>query len=278
MPESDAIEKSSRPATVESLTDDLVALGVRPGMVTIVHSSLSSMGWVNGGAAAVILALQQAITAKGTLVMPTHSAGLTDPAGWQNPPVPTDWWQEIRDTMPAFDPDHTPTRAMGAIPEAFRKNRGVLRSHHPHSSFAAWGHHAHQITSNHELSLGLGEGSPLARLYELDGSVLLIGVGHDRNTSMHLSEYRTDNPARVPTHEGAPIEIGGQRQWVTFDDIDVDNDDFEQIAAAFALEHGDAIRTGQIGMAASQLMRQRPLVDFAAEWMSLNRSPTEGGG
>src|SRR5690349_7103098 len=57
-------------------------------------------------------------------------------------------------------------------------------------SFAAWGRHALPITANHALDYGLGEHSPLARLYDLDGSVLLLGVGYERRTSLHLAEYR----------------------------------------------------------------------------------------
>ena len=86
-------ETTNFPATVPSLAADFAALGVQPGMVLIVHSSLKSLGWVNGGAVAVILALEQVLGAEGTLVMPTHSADNSDPAHWENPPVPESWWQ-----------------------------------------------------------------------------------------------------------------------------------------------------------------------------------------
>ncbi len=116
------------PATVRSLEADFRALGVRPGMTLLVHSSLSSLGWVCGGAMAVILALESVLAAEGTLVMPTHSYAWSDPAGWRNPAVPKDWAELCRNEMPAFDPAWTPTSEMGAIPETFRSQPGVVRS------------------------------------------------------------------------------------------------------------------------------------------------------
>ena len=77
MSEDKVVEKTKMPATVESLQTDLRALGVRPGMVVLVHSSLSAMGWVCGGSVAVVIALQEVLGSTGTLVMPAHSSGLS---------------------------------------------------------------------------------------------------------------------------------------------------------------------------------------------------------
>jgi aminoglycoside 3-N-acetyltransferase len=94
MTEQTAIEKTRAqpsPVTVESLKRDLTMLGVKPGMVLLVHSSLSSLGWVCGKSVAVIDALESVLTSEGTLVMPTHSGELSY---WQHPPVPEAWWQD----------------------------------------------------------------------------------------------------------------------------------------------------------------------------------------
>src|SRR4051794_16906227 len=97
-------------------------------MTVMVHSSLSTLGFVCGGAHTVVQALLDVIGPDGTLMMPTHSGGLSDPAAWGDPPVPETWWETIRATMPAFDATLTPMRSMGAIVDCFRHVPGVRRS------------------------------------------------------------------------------------------------------------------------------------------------------
>jgi aminoglycoside 3-N-acetyltransferase len=256
--------------TKTSLVSDLRSLGVEPSMKLIVHSSLSSLGWVCGGAQAVIEALQEVVGPKGTLVMPTHTSHLTDPAGWQNPPVPESWWQPIREEMPAYDPALTTTRGMGAIPEAFRKAEGARRSSHPQLSFAAWGAARDAIVDNHRLEDGMGEGSPLARLYEFGAHVLLFGVGHASNTSLHLAEYRWSGAANRRTTVKNPMMVDGERRWVSYEDLDHDADDFAQIGEAFEQTHHADI--GQVGQAEARLVSQPKLVDFAQAWMESHRT------
>src|SRR5215467_6186758 len=190
MSEEQIVHATPAPRTRESLANDLRQLGVMVGMTIIVHSSMSSLGWVSGGPVAMVQALMDVVTEAGTIVMPTQTGEYSDPAQWENPPVPQAWWQIIRETMPAFDPLITPATFMGRTVEVFRTWPGALRSNHPIVSFAAWGRHAQYITAGHTLEYGLGEGSPLGRIYDLDGWVLLLGVGYDSNTSFHLAEYR----------------------------------------------------------------------------------------
>ncbi len=272
MPESQVIDKTKTLATVESLQTDFETLGVKKGMVLLVHSSLSAVGWVCGGAVAVIIALQRVLGETGTLVMPTHSTDLSDPSQWGNPPVPESWWQTIRDTMPAYDPDLTPTRSMGVIVETFRKGKGVFRSTHPQHSFCAKGPQASHIVNHHSLVYGMGEHSPLARIYDLQGFVLLLGVGHSNNTSIHLAEYRADFPGKRVVQEGAPISQTGSRAWTTFENIDVDASDFDRIGTDFlGTDGGKLVQRGKVGTADCQLMPQRAIVDFAVSWIEGNR-------
>jgi len=271
MSEKEVIKKSNKPQTIENLARDLKKIGVKKGMVLLVHSSLSSIGWVSGGAAAVILALEKVLGEKGTLVMPAHSGDLSDPSRWENPPVPGDWCDTIRETMPAFDPDLTPTRGVGTIPEVFRKQRGVLRSNHPQVSFTARGKFAEYITRDHSLEYAFGEKSPLAKIYKLDGYVLLIGVGQINNTSIHLAEYRADYPSKKEEVSGTPLMVSGKRKWVDIRDIKPITDDFEKIGSDFIKDKGSGVRINHIGQAKSQLLRQKELVDFAVNWMEINR-------
>ncbi len=273
MSEDKVVQKTKTPATIESLQTDLSALGVGPGMVVLVHSSLSAMGWVCGGSVAVVIALQRVLGSTGTLVMPAHSSGLSEPSKWESPPVPESWWPVIRENMPAYDPDLTPTRAMGIIAETFRKQRGVLRSSHPLDSFCARGPQASYVVNDHSLAFGMGEHSPLARIYDLHGFVLLLGVGPGNNTSMHLAEYRATFSTRRIVQEGAPISASGSRTWATFEDVDIDSSDFDRIGEDFLRsDAGKVVRQGRVGLASCQFMPQRDVVDFTVGWLEDNRS------
>ena len=263
--EEEAMRRADMPRTRATLAADLRALGVAPGMTLLAHSSLSALGWVCGGPVAVIQALMDVVTAEGTLVMPAFTGDNSDPALWRNPPVAQrSWIPIIRETMPAYEAAISPTRMMGHIAELFRQWPGVVRSEHPQSSFAAWGRHAQAITREHPLEGSLGDDSPLARIYALDGSVLLLGVGFGNNTSFHLGEYRAGVSPWAQT--GAALLEQGQRVWKIFRDVDWNDERFPAIGEAF--ERTGAVTRGMVGSATALLFRQRPAVDFAQRWLA----------
>lgn len=267
--EDSVVKVTTEPNTVTSLKRDLETLGVKPGSNIIMHISLSKIGWVIGGPVAVIRALMETITPKGTIVMPTFTGDNSDPSKWENPPVPRTWWDTIRKEMPAFDSNITPTRGIGRIAETFRNWPSVLRSNHPVSSFAAWGKNAKLITENHELEVDLGEGSPLSRLYDLDGQILLIGVTHINNTSLHLAEYRSDFPGKKRRMTGSAIMVDNQEKWVEWEELDIDSDDFDHLGKDFESKMNFEI--SKVGLAESRLISIREIVDFGVEWLKENR-------
>lgn len=265
--EADVIAATETPATTASIAKDLRALGLEAGMTVMVHSSLSRLGFVIGGARAVVVALLDVLGEEGTLMMPTHSGALSDPANWVNPPVPESWWQTLRDEMPAFDPHLTPTRSMGVIVDCFRQVPGVQRSYHPTVSASAIGPNASALLDDHDLVDRLGETSPQGKLYELDGHVLLLGVDHGNNTSLHLSEARSGLPELVS--DGAPVTIDGERRWVEVTHVDDDDDDFAEIGEAFTATGKE--KQAPIGIGVGRLCRSRDVVDFGTEWMLASR-------
>jgi aminoglycoside 3-N-acetyltransferase len=257
-------------ATIDSLVRDLRALGVAGGTTLMAHTSLSALGCVNGGPPALIAALGSVLGPNGTLVMPTHSSDVSDPAVWIDPPVPVAWHQTIRQTMPPYDPATTPTWRMGAAAESFRTHPGTRRSAHPRQSCAARGRNAARIVDDHPFDCAMGERSPLGRLYELDAWVLLLGIGHERNTSLHLAEYRATFRSKRTTTFGSPVTIDGVRRWHEVEDIECDDSDFGRLGDDYERDAGQVFR-GPVGQAAGRLMRLRPLVDYAVRWMERNR-------
>jgi aminoglycoside 3-N-acetyltransferase len=263
-------KQQRRPVGRSRLVKELNALGLEPGMTVIVHTALSKVGWVPGGAQGVIAALFDVLGGAGTLVMPAHSGNFSDPANWQAPAVPKNWWATVRDEMPAYDPQVTPTRNMGAVAESFRSYPGVLRSAHPQVSFTALGPNAKQILAEHPPGCMFGEQSPLARLYELQAHVLLLGVDHGNNTSIHLGEDRAEFRGKKYHTEGSSMMVDGERRWVSFEDLQVSDDDFSQLGEDFARDTSFE-RRGPIGWGEGRFMPIRAIVDYAQAWLSSHR-------
>lgn len=267
MTEADIVQATAEPRTRESLAADLRLLGVTPGQTLLVHSSLKALGWVNGAETAVIQALCDVITPEGTLVMPAMSPDLTDPVHWGAPAVPQAWHEPVRQSMPAFDPKRTPARGMGRIAELFRTWPGVLRSNHPTSSLAAWGGQAETILHDQSLEDPFGENSPLARLYDLEAKVLLLGVTFESCTILHLAERRTW-PHQTLIQEGAPLIVDGKRRWQRYE-TPILRVDLLEDAGRHLVQTGHA-RGGTVGSAPSYLLPVRDAVDATiAHWRQM---------
>ena len=253
----------------QDILNALSKVGACNGQTIMVHTSLSSLGFVCGGAQVIIEALLETVGTEGTIMMPTQSWKNLDPATGVHWEEPENWWQLIRENWPAYNKDITPTNTMGTVAEMFRKWPGTLRSDHPARSVAAWGKHAEYLTSAHDLSNIFGDGSPIGKLYEQDGLVLLIGVGYDKNTSLHLADVRASYPGKHNSTEYSAVLEDGKRVWKQYETLFVDGEDFNEIGAAF--ENTCSVRKAALGNGTITLMKQRELVDFAVTWIEQNR-------
>ena len=256
--------------TSEQSSADLEDLGLQPGSIVLVHCSLSALGHVPGGEQTVVSALRRQVGDDGMIVVPTQSWQLCDPAYLDDPAVPVAMRAEVRKALPAYDRRLTPTRTMGKVADAVRTHPEALRSGHPHRSFAAWGPNAAEIVANHALDDPVGEGSPLAALYRLGASILLLGVGFSKCTALHLAESRSGIPT-PRLNNGAPLLVDGERQWVEFTEPAVDDSDFDRIGETFAELEPDRAEHGTVGSAEAWLIDMRGLIDFAGDWMAHNR-------
>ncbi|MFC8228428.1 aminoglycoside N(3)-acetyltransferase [Streptomyces sp. NPDC057287] len=253
----------------EHAATQLHELGVRRGGVLLVHASMRAVG---GAAGDMVHALRRALGPEGTLVVPSFTPensdtsrayldrvrGLSEAAG-----------ATVRASMPAFDPAVSPAPTMGALAELVRLAPGARRSSHPQTSFAGLGPAAAQLLDGHRPDCHLGEGSPLARLYEADAQVLLLGTGFDSCTAFHLAEYRRPAPPRRLYR--CVVASGRGRHWWEYEDIALDDSDFARLGGDFVRARPGAVSTGRVG-AASRLFSLRAAVEFAVGWFTEHRA------
>lgn len=255
--------------TRKSLGADLSGLGVQPGETLLLHASLRSLGWVVGGATAVVQAILDVIGASGTLVVPAQTPNNRDPSTWDDPAIPQELWSTIRDNLPAFDPALTPSEGMGRIAEQVRTWPGARRSDHPQTSFAGTGLRARELLAQHPLESPLGEDSPLARLEAVEAKVLLLGVGMEKATCFHLAEYRI--PGAPPRINYCAVQGPSGRQWIEYAGIRLDDRDFSRLGKSFEHERPDVVACGPVGDAGCRLFPIQPAIAFAEVWMRAHR-------
>ena len=240
-------------SSFDILVKDLQALGIKKGDVVITHSSLKSMGNVEGGANTVIDALIEAVGSEGTVLFPALS-----------------WWP-CTSTL-KFNAKETPC-CVGTIPETFRNREGVLRSFHSTHSVCAIGKLAKEITKDHyKDDTPVGENSPYRKLIGLNGKILMLGCGLGPNTFMHGVE----EVGGAPYCLGAPktFEMTDENGNVTYKSIkqhDIHRDGGNLIQrydrAIDVLEKGVDIVEGKVHGATAYLIDAKTLCEKAAAKM-----------
>jgi len=239
-------------------------LGVPRDGIVLVHSSLRAVGWIVGGPVTVVEALRDVLGPDGTIGVPTHTGHNRDPSRWVRPWIAEELWDRVRDAIPAFDPQLTPSFGLGQLAECVRTWPGARRSDHPQTSFAAIGPAAAELLAGHELTSPLGEQSPLRRLEEANGYALLLGTGYDTCTSFHLAEYRASNP---PMQENAcAVRTQRGREWVRYSTVALDDGDFDRLGEHFEQE-SNRVRVGPVGHATARLLPVAAAVAFASAWL-----------
>jgi aminoglycoside 3-N-acetyltransferase len=238
-----AAARSRQPVAVRrtQLVEQLRSLGVRAGGVLLVHTSFRAVCPVEGGPDGFIAALRTAIGPEGTLVMPTMTKGES-----------------------VFDPAATPTDGMGITAEIFWQQPGVLRSSHPGASFAAQGPQAACICQPQPLSPPHGPVSPVGRVHDLKGQVLLAGVGHTESTTLHLAEA----VAQVPYWVAHPcvVEVDGAARTVMIPETDHCCEGFVHVDDWLRAE--GLQREGKVGNANARLCDAQDIVRIAVEHLT----------
>lgn len=252
--------------TRSQLVSHFKALGVAPGQIVMLHTSVKAIGGVMGGPNVIVQALLDALGPEGTLIMY---------AGWQDIPdfvqdLPADVRQVYYDEHPPFDPATARSvRENSVLAEFLRTWPGAQRSLNPEASIVAVGARASEITQNHPLNYGYGPGSPLAKLVDWGGHVLLLGAPLDAITLLHYAENRARMRHKNIIHYQCPVLQDGRKVWVDIEDYDTgevhDAYSFEQIAREY-LALNRACQ-GKVGDAESFLFDAADLTAFAITWL-----------
>lgn len=257
------------PCTQSQLMANFRELGVAPGQIVMLHASVNEVGEVMGGPNVIIQALLDVLGQDGTLMMY---------AGWHDIP---DFIQEYSiqerqiyyDEYPVFDPAIArAVRDNSILAEFLRTWPGAHRSLNPEASMVAVGAQARQLTVDHPINYGYGPGSPLARLVEMGGQVLLLGAPLDTLTLLHYAEDRARMQHKNIVRYQYPILRDGHRVWVDVEDFDTGEHHadytFEQIAGLYlSAGHG---QRGVVGSAMSYLFNAAHLSTFAIDWLEAN--------
>jgi aminoglycoside 3-N-acetyltransferase len=258
--------------TRQHLTADLAALGLSAGDVVMVHASLRAIGEVAGGPDQVHLAIKDAITDRGTMLMYASCPAYVDEVGRGN--LTPDEEAEILEKLPPFDAQTARSaRDNGALVELFRTYPGSRVNDHP-ARFVVWGARTDSLLTPQPWDFAFGRGSLLERFVDLDGKILLLGSDHDNVTFLHYAEHIVDIPAKRIARFKVPVLVDGTRVWKELAEVDTSDGGAhaswpDRFFAQLVDEHLAVTRNrgGRVGGAASYLMSARGLLEHALRVM-----------
>ena len=265
--------------TKSRLCADLTRLGLQTGDTVMLHVSVKAVGRVVGGPDMVIESLLEVLGPEGTLTMMVSSEDST----YELNDWPPQWREAYLREAPTFDPKRSRAyRKWSILTEYLRTWPGAERSSHPDVSFAAVGSKAKWLTADHPLNYALGPGSPLDKLCQAGGKVLLLGTGFGCLTLIHLAE----NLARVPGKHiyrfRAPILVNGRSQWVEIEGLDGNQpiggwqgESYFEIIPREYLATGRGAQ-GTVGEAQCYLLEAADLKRFAVEWLERHLGDDSG--
>lgn len=252
----------------EQLADHFRALGVAKGDTVMLHASVRAVGPIAGGADQIHLALKDALTDRGTLMMYASVADGYDDVGRGH--LTADEERELLAKMPAFDPLTVRSqRDNGALVEFFRTHPGSIVNDHV-ARFVVWGSNAKYLLSEQPWDFAFGAGSALHRFVELDGKILHLGSDHDTTTFLHYAEHVADIPGKRIAEFRVPVSEGGRTVWREMKEVDTSSagahanwpDRFFALIVDEYLERTNN-RGGKVGDAPSFLIDARGLLELA---------------
>ena len=202
----------------QELADDFRRVGVAPGDTVMLHASIRAVGPVAGGPDQIHLALKDALTAGGTLMMYASCPDHYDEVGRGHLSAALE--RELLDKLPAFDAfTARAPRENGALVEFLRTSPGSTVNAHV-ARFVVWGRHAGHLISSQPWDYALGHESPLERFVAVGGKILLLGCDHDNVTFLHYVEHILDVPGKRVARYQVPVDEAGQRVWRAMEEVD----------------------------------------------------------
>jgi aminoglycoside 3-N-acetyltransferase len=255
----------------EHLANHFRDLGVAPGDTVMLHASVRAVGSFAGGPDQIHLALKDALTAEGTLIMYAGCPRYYDEVGRGN--LTQEQEREVLETLPAFDPlTARSARDHGILVEFLRTYPGSRVNPHV-ARFVVWAKQTDRLISGQPWNYAFGLHSPLHRFLGLDGKILLLGSDHDAVTFLHYVEHVTDFPGKRVSRFQVPVQEGGRRVWRDMEEFDTSDgvhanwpdNFFATLVDAYLNDTGNRGRC--VGDAPSHLLSARGLLEFAAPLM-----------